>query len=116
MPEAPTPSPIIASATLEPEPIASEPGALHETVAAVDLGSNSFHMIVARIGDGHMQIVDRLKEPVRLCEGLTDDKLLRPEVAERALACLERFGQRLREFPVGSVRVLPAPSWLRCAM
>ncbi|NCA70041.1 MAG: exopolyphosphatase [Sphingobacteriia bacterium] len=75
-------------------------------VAAIDLGSNSFHMIVARIDDGHMQVTDRLKEMVRLGEGLTDDKDLEPQVAARALACLERFGQRLRGFPAGSVRAV----------
>ena len=84
----------------------TESSVLHETVAAIDLGSNSFHMIVARIDDGHMQIIDRLKEPVRLGEGLTPDRQLLPEVAERALACLARFGQRLREFPTGSVRAV----------
>jgi exopolyphosphatase/guanosine-5'-triphosphate,3'-diphosphate pyrophosphatase len=87
-------------------PTRSEDGPSHEVVAAVDLGSNSFHMIVARINEGHMQIIDRLKEPVRLGEGLTEEKLLDPVVAERALACLERFGQRLREFPIGSVRAV----------
>ncbi|MGE5152599.1 MAG: exopolyphosphatase [Bdellovibrio bacteriovorus] len=81
-------------------------GVRHETVAAVDLGSNSFHMIVARINDGHMQVIDRLREPVRLGEGLTENKFLEPLVAERALACLERFGQRLRDFPLGSVRAV----------
>ncbi|MCG6895696.1 MAG: exopolyphosphatase [Thiocapsa sp.] len=79
---------------------------LPEVVAAVDLGSNSFHMIVARINDGHMQITDRLKEMVRLGEGLTEDKQLDPEVSNRALACLERFGQRLRGFPPGRVRAV----------
>ncbi len=77
-----------------------------DVVAAVDLGSNSFHMIVARIDDGHMRITDRLKEMVRLGEGLNDDKTLNPEVVARALACLERFGQRLRGFPSGSVRAV----------
>ncbi len=77
-----------------------------ETVAAVDLGSNSFHMIVARITGGHMQIIDRLKEPVRLGEGLTEERRLLPEVAERALGCLERFGQRVRDFPPGSVQAV----------
>lgn len=80
--------------------------ALPEVVAAVDLGSNSFHMIVARVSEGHMQIIDRIKEMVRLAEGLTEDGDLRPEVAERALACLERFGQRVRDFPAGSVRAV----------
>lgn len=83
-----------------------EPGTPHEMVAAIDLGSNSFHMIVARIDGGYMQIIDRLKEPVRLGEGLTPDRQLLPEVAERALACLARFGQRLRDFPPGSVRAV----------
>ncbi|MBK1721011.1 exopolyphosphatase [Thiocystis violacea] len=77
-----------------------------QSVAAVDLGSNSFHMIVARIDDGHVQIIDRLKEMVRLGEGLRDDKSISPEVAERALACLERFGQRLRGFEPGTVRAV----------
>lgn len=78
----------------------------HEIVAAVDLGSNSFHMIVARLDDGHMHIVDRIKETVRLGEGLNDDKSLAPEAIERALTCLERFGQRLRGFAPGSVRAV----------
>ncbi len=79
---------------------------LPEVVAAVDLGSNSFHMIVARIGNGHMQVTDRLKEMVRLGEGVGEDRQLDPQVVERALACLERFGQRLRGFPPGSVRAV----------
>ena len=77
-----------------------------ETVAAIDLGSNSFHMIVARISDGDLKVVDRLKEMVRLGEGLTTNKYLRPDVAERALACLERFGQRLHDIPSGSIRAV----------
>ena len=75
-------------------------------MAAVDLGSNSFHMIVARTDDGNLQVIDRLKEMVRLGEGLTEDKRLSPEVVERALACLDRFGQRLRAMPRGSVRAV----------
>lgn len=77
-----------------------------DTVAAVDLGSNSFHLIVARIADGDLQVIDRLKEMVRLGEGLTADKQLLPEVVERALTCLERFGQRLRGMPPSSVRAV----------
>ncbi len=77
-----------------------------ETLAAIDLGSNSFHMIVARPLEGDFQVIDRLKEMVRLAEGLTEDKGLRPEVAARALACLERFGQRLRGMPPGDVRAV----------
>ncbi|MBK1642611.1 exopolyphosphatase [Chromatium okenii] len=79
---------------------------LQDSVAAVDLGSNSFHMIVARVDQGHMRITDRIREVVRLGEGLTPDRTLTPEVSERALTCLERFGQRLRTFAPGSVRAV----------
>jgi len=41
-----------------------------DTFAAIDLGSNSFHMIVARAGDGTLQVVDRLREMVQLAAGL----------------------------------------------
>lgn len=77
-----------------------------ETVAAVDLGSNSFHMIVARISDGNFQVVDKLREMVRLGGGLDKDRNLTPEAQERALACLERFGQRVSTLPPGSVRAV----------
>jgi exopolyphosphatase/guanosine-5'-triphosphate,3'-diphosphate pyrophosphatase len=87
-------------------PPANTESTLPDTVAAVDLGSNSFHMIVARMAEGDIQVIDRLKEMVRLGEGLTETKHLRPEVADRALACLERFGQRLRGMPPSSVRAV----------
>ncbi len=77
-----------------------------EQVAAVDLGSNSFHMIVARIRDGHMEVIDRMKEMVRLASGLDEHKNLTPAIQATALACLERFGQRVRAMPPGSVRAV----------
>lgn len=76
------------------------------TVAAVDLGSNSFHMIVARKRRGYLQIIDRLREPVRLAAGLEAGSRLTPAAEERALACLERFGQRLRELGSDAVRAV----------
>ncbi len=83
------------------------PDTLPEIAAAVDLGSNSFHMIVTRLMEGgSLQVIDRMREQVRLGEGLTEDKSLHPVVVSRALACLERFGQRLREMPPGSVRAV----------
>lgn len=75
-------------------------------LAAIDLGSNSFHMVVMRLIDGQVQVLDRLKEMVRLGGGLDDDNNLSPEAAERALECLARFGQRLRDMPRGSVRAV----------
>lgn len=77
-----------------------------DSVAAVDLGSNSFHLVVAKLRGSELQIVDRLREMVRLAEGLTSQRSLSGEAQERALACLERFGQRLRDLPAGSVRAV----------
>lgn len=77
-----------------------------EIVAAVDLGSNSFHMIVCSLKDGKLQTIDRLKETVRLANGLDKENMLDSDTQNRALACLEKFGQLIRHFPVGTVRIV----------
>ncbi len=77
-----------------------------ETYAAIDLGSNSFHMIVAQFQEGELQVVDRLKEMVRLSAGLDSSNNLSEDAQERALSCLERFGQRISSLPQGNVRVV----------
>ncbi len=77
-----------------------------DTVAAVDLGSNSFHLIVARPVGGEIHVIDRLRERVALAEGLDERKRLTREARQRALSCLELFGQRLRHMPHGSVRAV----------
>jgi exopolyphosphatase/guanosine-5'-triphosphate,3'-diphosphate pyrophosphatase len=81
-------------------------GSVPELIAAVDLGSNSFHMVVARHLHGQLVVVDRLRENVRLGAGVDADGRLDRDVAARALACLERFGQRLRDMRPSSVRVV----------
>ncbi|WP_432468505.1 Ppx/GppA phosphatase family protein [Agarivorans sp. Z349TD_8] len=77
-----------------------------EQLAALDLGSNSFHLIIADWQDGELKVRDKVKEMVRLGWGLQDDGSLDAAAWNRALACLERFGERLREFKPGSVRVV----------
>jgi len=77
-----------------------------DILAAVDLGSNSFHMVVARYSHGQLVIIDRLREMVRLAAGVEENGRLDKDVAARALACLERFGQRLRDMHADSVRVV----------
>ncbi|TVQ89149.1 MAG: exopolyphosphatase [Chromatiaceae bacterium] len=97
-------SPLPANApTDSPVPVAAPPP---DSLAAVDLGSNSFHLIVARSDGGTLQVIDRYKEMVRLGEGLTSDGFLREDVAERAFACLERMGQRLRDIDPAKVRAV----------
>lgn len=75
-------------------------------IAAVDLGSNSFHMIVARLQDGQLRVLDRLRDPVRLGAALDRQSRIDTEVRKRAIECLQRFGQRLRELAPESVRVV----------
>ena len=77
-----------------------------DVIAAVDLGSNSFHMVVARYSHGQLIIVDRLREMVRLAAGLDEQGRLERGAVERAIDCLERFGQRLRDMKAESVRVV----------
>ena len=77
-----------------------------DILAAVDLGSNSFHMVVARYSHGQLVIIDRLRETVRLAAGVEENGRIDKDVAARALGCLERFGQRLRDMHADSVRVV----------
>ncbi|PLY17237.1 MAG: exopolyphosphatase [Sedimenticola sp.] len=77
-----------------------------DTLAAIDLGSNSFHMIVVKVDDNNFQVIDKLREMVRLGAGLDKQKNLTPEAEQRALACLERFGQRVKSLPQGAVRAV----------
>ena len=72
-------------------------------LAAIDLGSNSFHLIVARIEDGHVHILDKIKEMVRLGGGLDKNGRLTEEAKIRALSCLDRFAERVQKLPQGNV-------------
>jgi len=76
------------------------------TLAAVDLGSNSFHCQVGRIVGDQVYPLDSLREPVRLGAGLDQDKRLDEQAQERALACLKRFRERLRGFDRHAVRAI----------
>jgi len=75
-----------------------------EVIAAVDLGSNSFHMIVSELRHGQLIIIDRIRETVRLAEGLSASGDLSEDARARAIDCLSRFGERLRDMHAASVR------------
>lgn len=74
-------------------------------VAAIDLGSNSFHMVVARVVEQDLQLVSRHKQRVRLAAGLDGQKNLDNASIERGLACLEMFAERLQGFEADNVRI-----------
>jgi exopolyphosphatase / guanosine-5'-triphosphate,3'-diphosphate pyrophosphatase len=77
-----------------------------DVLAAVDLGSNSFHLVVAQHRNGQLVVIDRLREPVQLAAGLDEDGHLDKDSMNRALACLKRFGQRISEMRADAVRVV----------
>lgn len=102
----PKPASTPAPATLPASMARPLPAGTPEVLAAVDLGSNSFHMLVARLSHGQITVIDRLREMVRLGAGLDARQRLDGQSQQRALACLARFGERLRDMHAGRVRVV----------
>jgi len=87
-----------------------------DLLAAVDLGSNSFHMVVSQYVLGQLRTIDRLRETVRLAEGLDGKGGLSHDVRQRALECLARFGQRVQDIPPQRVRAIATNTVRRLAM
>ncbi len=83
--------------------------------AAIDLGSNSFHMLVVREVAGSIQTLTRIKRKVRLAAGLSADNHLSPEAMERGWQCLRLFAERLQDIPPQQIRVV-ATATLRLAV
>ncbi len=76
------------------------------SIAAVDLGSNSFHLVVAEPLNGQFKVLDRMREVVRIASGMDTDSRLTAVAIERALICLSRFGERVRHLPHDAVRAV----------
>lgn len=91
------------SARASSQPAASRQ---YDRLAAVDLGSNSFHLQIGRVVGEQIYLLDSLREPVRLGGGLTRDRRLDRATQMRALDALCKFGERLRGFPRGAVRAV----------
>jgi exopolyphosphatase / guanosine-5'-triphosphate,3'-diphosphate pyrophosphatase len=61
-------------------------------LAAIDIGTNSFHLIVAKVDDnGIIKVLTRDKETVRLGKSSTDMKYISEEAMQRGLSTLKRF-------------------------
>jgi len=78
----------------------------NDLYAAIDLGSNSFHLIIAREAHGQMQVVDKHKEMVRLRAGLDKNGKLTDKAFTQGIECLERFGQLINNIPRQNVRAV----------
>lgn len=74
-------------------------------IAAIDLGSNSFHMVVAKVVGIDLQLISRHKQRVRLASGLDDEMNLSHAAMDRGLECLAMFAERLQGFDESNVRI-----------
>ena len=82
--------------------------------AVIDLGSNSFHMLITRLVADSVQTVDKIKRKVRLASGLNEHNELSNEAMLRGLECLNFFAERLQDIPAENIRVV-ATATLRIA-
>src|SRR5437867_10429297 len=80
--------------------------ARHETLAAVDLGSNSFHLQIGRVLERQIYPLDAVREVVRLGGGLTSEKRIDRATQAHALEALAKFAERLRGFALQRVRAV----------
>lgn len=77
-----------------------------QLLAAIDLGSNSFHMVVAQLDQGELRTVDVMSDKVQLAAGINSKRILTDEAKQRGLDCLSRFAQRIKDLPRDDVRVV----------
>lgn len=77
-----------------------------EYIAAVDMGSNSFHMVVAKMSHGEVRVIDKLGEKVQLAAGLNEQGEFTEEVKVRAFECLSRFAQRIKGLDSSAVQIV----------
>lgn len=97
-----------------------QPEFLNETTqkgdyyAAIDLGSNSFHMVVVHVVNGNVQIIGKVKQKVRLAAGLDENNTLDKDSMERGWQCLQSFADRLQDIPIANVKAV-ATATLRLA-
>lgn len=85
-----------------------------EYYAAVDLGSNSFHMVVVHVVNGSVQIIGKVKQKVRLAAGLNEHMELDDDSMQRGWQCLQTFSERLQDIPRSNIKVV-ATATLRLA-
>ena len=79
-------------------------------IAAIDLGSNSFHMVLAKTDQREIRILERIAEKVQLAAGINAQLQLQDDAMERGLECLRRFAQLIQDLPQGAVRVVGTSS------
>ncbi|GAA5185917.1 Ppx/GppA phosphatase family protein [Ferrimonas gelatinilytica] len=83
-----------------------QPVQVGDTIAAIDLGSNSFHLAIARVLENRIQLLHRVKQRVQLAEGMDEKGNLSETAMARGLNCLEQFAQQLNNSQISQVRAV----------
>lgn len=68
--------------------------------ACIDLGSNSFHLLVGEMEQGKIKILERCSDKVQLGEGVRDSGQISPQAFGRGIACLENFRTLMKKYPI----------------
>jgi exopolyphosphatase/guanosine-5'-triphosphate,3'-diphosphate pyrophosphatase len=82
--------------------------------AVVDLGSNSFHLLIVHLHDNQLVEVNKVKRKVRLAAGLNEQLELSTEAITCGLDCLSLFAKHLATIPTSNIRIV-ATATLRIA-
>ena len=97
---------VVASASIATAQLDAKASPEPATTAAVDLGSDSVHLIVAQVDSGRALVIEMIKDTARLAAGLDEHNCLTETAIGGALDVLTRFGQRQRHVPAANVRVV----------
>lgn len=80
---------------------------LHDDIyAVIDLGSNSFHMLMVREVAGSVQVLGRVKRKVKLASGLDENNVLSAKAMARGWECLALFAERLQDIPRANITIV----------
>lgn len=83
--------------------------------AVIDLGSNSFHLLIAELKDQHISVVGRCSEKIQLAEGLNQSGQLSDAAMERGLACLQNFKSILDDHSIQALKIIGTEAMRRAS-
>ncbi|MGP9799389.1 guanosine-5'-triphosphate,3'-diphosphate diphosphatase [Rheinheimera sp. NSM] len=96
---------LLATALVNPALTAGQ--SPHQDIyAVIDLGSNSFHMLMVKVVGGSVQVIGRVKRKVRLAAGLNENLVLSRKAMKRGWECLALFAERLQDIPPQNIRIV----------
>ena len=96
---------LLATVLVNPA-LAADQSPHQDIYAVIDLGSNSFHMLMVKVVGGSVQGIGRVKRKVRLAAGLNENLVLSRKAMKRGWECLALFAERLQDIPPQNIRIV----------